>query len=326
MFLGGLIREMFCGKATRLGTVKEIRLKISQAFGDAFKPKNIKEQSDVQSIADKLAENIFGYSSTTTKFNRAVKEALKDPYTRKSWWEYHQAAGLGSVWEIQVKMMTELYDVETRRVDERTRKQRNTGMLPFRDLSEIIKDFDEKTKKRFKLNLTQFSEIRSAMIHGNFDQLRILLSNGSKMSESVKGNVIALKDDQVFSLSENLKAEDKNQISTYGWFLEGVNSGSIDVYWNEISKSLRQINIVIDLVQSSHASTETQRLFQQIIDQGKLPTLEDQRHFLPYFQTLGFDERHVERFFKELDSFINKENKTMGPSSDPSLKSSKKSK
>ncbi|MCO5113008.1 MAG: hypothetical protein M9899_02410 [Bdellovibrionaceae bacterium] len=290
-----------------MGTIEEIRLKISQAISDAFKPKNIKEQSDVESIADKLAQNIFGYESTTTKFNRAIDEALKTSYTRKSWWEYQQASGLGAVWEFHIKMMVELYGVETRKLDDRNRKQRNTDMLPFKDLSEIISDFQEKTKKRFKLNLTNFSEIRSAMIHGNFDQLRILLSNGSKMSESVKGNVIALKGDQVFSLSENLKAEEKNQVSTYGWFLEGANSDSIDLYWIEIAKSLRQINLVIDLVQSSHTSEETQKLFQQIIDQGILPTLEEQKHFLPYFKTFGFDEKHVERYFQDLKLIINVE-------------------
>ncbi len=294
-------------KFKRLGTVEEIRLKISQAFSDAFKPKNIKEQSDVESVVDKLAEYIFGYESTTTKFNRSLDKTLKNSYTRKSWWEYQQASGLGSVWEFHVKMMVELYDVETRKLDGRNKKQRNTDMLPFKDLSEIIKDFQEKTKKRFNLQFTYFSEIRSAMIHGNFDQLRILLSNGSTMSESVKGNVIALSGNQVFSLSENLKAEEKNLVSTYGWFLEGANSDSIDLYWNEIAKSLRQINLVIDLVQSSHASEETQMLFQQIIDQGKLPNLEEQKHFLPYFRTVGFDENQVERFFKELDSIINKE-------------------
>ncbi|CAE81063.1 hypothetical protein AB1A81_16940 [Bdellovibrio bacteriovorus] len=225
----------------------EFRIILSDELKKILRVKSKEDEVFLSSAVDKVACRAFGKIPK----ERTISEVI-EPIFGDRMWAYTVIAGLAAVWELKVKLLAARYDVEIKEpIGRRNSKQKRSKMTVYRDLGPIIDDFQMKTKRCFNLNLGVTAEIRSALVHGNFDQLRILMNNCSpKIKKSHKGNVIVMNlfnpQRKMQNLSEGMDETEKESQDIFGWFIEGTNSELLQDVWEHLDKSIQKITLAID--------------------------------------------------------------------------------
>lgn len=229
---------------TVLSPQDEFKVILGNELNATLKPKNIRDEHILKNIVDKVCSKIF---------KRKSKEMISsDVILSQSMWLYSAVAGYASVWELNVKLLASRYGVDIKRLhNDKSKKERKSNITVYRNLKDIINDFQDNTNKCFSLDLQNIGNLRSSLVHGNFDQLRILFNNCSKkIKDSHKGNVLSFDisspESQPLNLSDNIEQKIKEKEDVFGWFLEGTNSNLLDEIRQHFDESIDKINILAD--------------------------------------------------------------------------------
>lgn len=245
------IKEVLKYESFELSSVlspeNEFKIIIGQEFKKLFNPKDVKEEQYILNSIDKISSKVFSKKSKEQSFLDTV-----DGIFGQQMWFYSVVCGYASLWEMKVKLLASRYGVEIKKPYElRNKKNKKFNITVYKDLSEIIEDFQLTTNKLFKLEFRSLADIRSAVVHSNFDQLRILINNCSpKIKSSHKGNVIVfnpiMPGEKIQNLSDSLDKDQKEAQDIFGWFIEGTNSQLLEDVWNLFDASVANLNMLIE--------------------------------------------------------------------------------
>ncbi len=277
-------------------------LKIRNILQKYWVVNDVSGQSQFGDIVNELVSSLLSSKSKQeiSYINETVGNQLKHLY-----WEYTQVAGYVALWELKIKMFAENLGVETRKAfDDRSKKQKNTKMLPFKDFSVIIKELNERTNYNLELDLNNLKQLRDAVIHGNLDQLRLLYNSCSeKFSEISKGNlhVLSIKNGKTKNLSDPISLEEKEAINSFTWFLEVGNSKLLNEIWHLFAQSVGKIHLLENFLSSSF--NERSDAFTRVVINSDGFTEADKEKFEKYFVEFGI-KLSVDDYFSDINKLI----------------------
>ena len=133
-------------------------------------------------------------------------------------------AGAASYWELQVKLLAQHLGIDIYQTTPRPKSKSPS----LKDIEPIIDEIKQKLP-RIEFGFGRLVNIRNAIVHGNFHQVRTAASESrrNEIKNSFKGKVmmanIANVADSVF-LSEEKEFETIKNTGLFGWFLETGNS------------------------------------------------------------------------------------------------------
>ncbi|MBC7540169.1 MAG: hypothetical protein H7281_15195 [Bacteriovorax sp.] len=244
-----------------------IRGIVSGSLSKFWNAKNIQNQFQMQNLLDQIVSDIYNKESRFDNFSKSV-----DHLFQHQMWYFSIVAGYAALWEFKVKLLAEHLNIDIKKPYElRSSKHKNTKIMTFKDLSIIITEIDNKIEKHLNMKLKNLNELRSSLIHGNFDQLRILANNCKhKYKPSHRGNVFVFnlaRPDEGANLSDDLPRESRETQSLFSWFMDTTNSGLLKEVWELLDKSISQMNAVIDL--GAHSFDGREVYFHNVIYKGE---------------------------------------------------------
>lgn len=250
-----------------LGQEDWVRGIVADELNKFYVAHNAQAGFQIRNLTDRISSSLLDKAPTAEKFNQTVNSAFS-----QQMWYFSCVAGYASLWEMKVKWIAEQLGVEVKKpFDERSRKHKNTKMLPLRDLSLIVQDLDKKISKNINFNFKQINELRSAVVHGNLDQLRILANNCQhNFKDEHKGNVFIFdieKPQEGINLSSRLPQEEREGQRLFSWFIDTTNSQLLREIWDIFDESIIKINALSNFCAYSYGDTKP--IFQQIVFEGK---------------------------------------------------------
>ena len=187
-------------------------------------------------------------------------------------------AGIASYWELQVKFLAQQIGIDI--FESATRAKAKSPSL--RDIDPIIEEIKKKLPG-MEFGFGRLTNLRNAIVHGNFHQIRTAASESRKVDvkNSFKGNVmmasLANVADSIF-LNEEQELETIKEVGLFSWFLETGNSRLFESAIQEFQEGCFLINAVIHL--KSLSFKETADFFERVCINGQRPTTDERRQFL----------------------------------------------
>ncbi len=232
-------------------TVKTLREKeaikgfISTRISKHFGATSIKGDFQIKNLVDEIVSDIYEEKTLRERFAVTVDHVFDHQM-----WFFSVVAGYTVLWELKVKLLAEHIGIETRvPITELGKDSKKNRMFEFRELSDIIKDIDKKISPTLNLKLAHFNKLRSAIVHGNLDQLRIIANNKrSNNKETHRGNVFVFDLANVQNgknLSDQLSLEEKHDQNIFAWIIESTNSKLLEEIWDAFDVSISQLNSIV---------------------------------------------------------------------------------
>lgn len=261
-------------------------------------PKDVISEHQVHDVIEKF------YSALTVNskknFHDNFEHILNDIFSQQKW-VYSMVCGFACIWEIDVKILASKLGVEVKvPYEERNRKSKNTKTLVYKKLGIVIEDINRLTNKSLTLELQRISDLRSALIHGNFNQLRRFMSLPRiKPVDSHRGNVFTMRLSEgkksIVNLSDDLDDDTREGTDVFGWLVEGTNSRLLEDVLKEFEDSVRKLHILFDF--SAHSFGECEGFFQKVAIQNKQLTKDEvekiKKHYREHFRDDNFDTQKV---------------------------------
>lgn len=252
----------------------EDRLKgiILTELESTLKITNIEQSFQIHTAIDSIVSKFNQKSSLTENFKTTV-----DGVFHHQMWFFSAVSGYAALWELQVKFLAEHLGIETKEhPSKRSKHHKKNRIMTNRDLRFIISDIEKKISRNFDLRLTNLNGLRSSLVHGNFDQLRIL-ANSCKHNykKEHQGNVFVFSFDKPeagANLSKNLPQQTKEQQSLFSWFIEITNTQLLREVWHLFDKSVMQINCLINF--GSYSFDDRKEIFEKVVLNGEKITPE----------------------------------------------------
>lgn len=281
---------------------EELKGIIIKELMSSFDTSEIQREQYLHQITDRIADKIFG---DETK-NNNIQEVEQDMFAQQRW-TFTVVAGFASLWEFQIKILAARYGVEVKKpVEDRSKKQRNTKVMVYKDLGVIIDELSKRTNKCLSLKLNEISLLRSALVHANLDQLRVYANNcNHKYKDHHKGNVFVFgfndPEKKIRNLSDNLTREEKESEDIYSWFMEGMNSRLLEDIWNIFNDNIKQISILTSF--KAHSFDGREKIFEKIAFGDNKLSVDDIDEYGQYFEaTLSMKKIQASNYFKDLNS------------------------
>lgn len=282
-------------------------LKIRNVLQKHWELKGVEAETLFGGVVDELVASLL--SSKPKEEVENINEIIGNQF-KGLYWEYTQVAGYVALWELKIKMFSESLGVETRKTyDDRSKKQKKTKMLPFKDFSVIIKELNERTNYNLELDLNNLKELRDAVTHGNLDQLRLLYNNCSeKFSDASKGNVhvLSITNGRMKNLSDPISLGEKEAFNSFTWFLEVGNSKLLNKVWTLFASSVGKIHLLQNFLSSSY--DERSDAFTRVVINGENFTEKDKENFEKHFIQFGIP-LSVDDYFNDIKKLIKRPKK-----------------
>ncbi|MBL7688117.1 MAG: hypothetical protein JNJ49_08775 [Bdellovibrionaceae bacterium] len=209
---------------------------------------------------------------------------------------YVLACGIASYWELSVKNLAEKLKVPVFELNTSERRQ-SPGLRPFEP---IINDL-KKAAPKLDVWLTKRKNLRDALTHGNFHQLKTHLISGRSRSDAEKlhGKVwmARLSDQTIEKMSEIRDLAEIKRVGLFGWFLEVAASEVLEQTIIELKRATDDIQLLIMF----HATCfhERRGLFEKMFVKGERLAPEEIELFK---SEPGYEE--VSKVFERLNSMI----------------------
>lgn len=247
----------------------EIRNSIYQVAGA---PTSANNEQFYMNLCDTIYNKVKQPSDLST--SEKVGELASGIFQNQLWY-FCILSGLASLWEFRVKLLAARLGVQTKKERwEKNKKQINTKVIVYKDLSEIASEIKKKTNGHLDLGLTHDMKLRNAISHGNFQQLRVIFNLPSKkIKDAHKGNVFVLNltsqnpKKKILNLSDSLSEADREEQDILGWLLEGTNSILLKEVFNHFELKIQLINKLIEFNAISFDGREV--LFKKVIENGE---------------------------------------------------------
>lgn len=157
---------------------------------------------------------------------------------------YVLACGIAAYWELSVKNLAEKLGVPV--FEERTSEKKKSPSL--RELEPIIGDL-KKAAPKLDAGITKRKNLRDALIHANFHQLKTRAQEGKPRAEreQLQGAVwrLRLSDQSIEHMSEMHDVEKIKRIGLFGWFLEVASSEILEQTIIELKTAVDDLQALI---------------------------------------------------------------------------------
>lgn len=297
-----LVKFIFSYKNVKSITEEEkTRGIIVSELGKLLKIENIEQHFQINAIADSIVSRIFN----KTPIEDHLKETVDGAFHQQMWY-FSIVAGYAALWEFKVKLLAQHLGIEIKEEPQKRSKHHiKNRTLTNRDLKFIISDIEKKLSRNFDLKLTNLNGLRSSLVHGNFDQLRILANNcRHTYKKSHQGNVFVFSLDRPESgtnLSKNLPKETKEQQSHFSWFLEVTNSQLLKEIWQILDESIMAMNCIVDF--GAYSFDGREEIFQKVVIRGEKLTPEMMEKYSEIIMTTS-PLKTVDAYFGRLRSLF----------------------
>lgn len=281
---------------------QKIRGIIISELGKGLKIDNVEQHFQINAITDSIVSKMFNKASFEESFKTTVSGV-----TEQNMWFFSSVAGYAALWELKVKLLAEHLGIEIKEPpDKRSKHHKKNRIMTNRELSSIISDINKKISINFDLRLTNLNALRSSLVHGNFDQLRILANNCKhNYKKEHQGNVFVFSinnPSEGVNLSQNLPQQTREQQNTYSWFLEVTNTHLLREVWRIFEDSIKKITCIVDF--GSFSFDERRILYENVLFKGEKLT--------PQMMDSYQDILRVTPF-KTVDTFFGRMNELFGP-------------
>lgn len=187
-------------------------------------------------------------------------------------------AGVASYWELQVKLLAQQIGID---IFEKTAREKAKSPS-IKDIEPIIEEIKKKLPG-IDFGFGRLVNLRNAIVHGNFHQIRTAASESRKndIKNSFKGKVMMVNMANVHEsifMSEEKELEAIKNAGLFGWFLETGNSALFETVIQEFQDGCFLINAVVHL--KSLSFQETAGLYEKFCVNGQRLTTDERSQFL----------------------------------------------
>lgn len=239
-------------------------------------PENAKKEQTYHHYSDEL------FHALTDSAAQCVENKMKNLVQnihRGAVWYFGMVSGMSTLWEFKVKILAARHHIEIKQ-QEKSRKQVNLGVMPYRDLGLIIEDFQKGPGRYLNLDLKRLADLRNSLVHGNFHQLRQYIAlPRKKIRDEHKGNVFVMNTETgvTNNLSDDLDEVRREEQDIFGWFLEGASSSLLEDVFDDFEEGGRKINYLMEFRAMSF--DELEEIYKKVVFEGKKLETEDIRKY-----------------------------------------------
>ena len=223
----------------------------------------------VADVANRILAEIAGVADLS--ISEQVKRYHQDMLGHRQI-TYVLACGIAAYWELTVKQLAEKLKVSA--FEEVTSSKRKSPGL--RQLEPIIDDL-KKAAPKLDAWITKRKNLRDALIHGNFHQLKTHAIEGKPKAirERMQGAVwrLRLSDQSIQRMSEMRDMAEIKRAGLFGWFLEVASSEVLELTITELKEATDDLQGLIMF----HAMCFDERagLFEKMFVRGEHLTIDE---------------------------------------------------
>lgn len=207
--------------------------------------------------------------------------------------------GLACLWELELKFFaSKLTEIKVFEVT------RNKQKLRTSNVADIAKPLNQ-YYPYISCDLSYVAELRNNLFHGNFHQLKteLLKKISPEHRKDLDAKIAVIHaghpESKVVMAHEVTDLEDAREMGLFLWFMSAGNSKLLDHVINELTKSIRDLQILTDL--HAHSFDETKGFFNQMAKEGKILS---SKQIDIYFEERkkGLSQEHRAEFIRDLNS------------------------